>query len=143
MVDSMTPAQRSSCMSRIRSKDTKPEITLRRALFARGLRFRTSVRLRGKPDVVFTKARLAVFVDGCFWHGCPTHGTRPKSNTGYWNPKIETNMERDRTITAALKAEGWRVLRYWDHDIKDHLGKVVAEIEAEWRSAINGPSESN
>lgn len=105
-----------------RRADTKPELALRSALHARGLRFRkdfllrTSAGSRVKADIVFTRRRLAVFVDGCFWHGCPTHGHTPKANTHYWAPKLERNRDRDARVTAALEADGWKVLRIWEHE---------------------------
>ena len=102
-------------------RDTKPEVALRSALHAAGLRFRKDYRLdldgvRFRPDVVFTRAKVAVFVDGCFWHSCPTHGTRPTRNADYWLPKLERNVERDREQNAALAAHGWRSLRIWEHE---------------------------
>lgn len=130
----MSPVQRSRCMSRIRSRDTKPELVLRRALFQRGLRFRVRTTLKGKPDVVFTRARLSIFVDGCFWHGCPEHGTNPKSNSSYWDAKLARNRERDAEVTAALEAEGWEVVRYWDHDIRNDVDRVTNEIVDLWRA---------
>lgn len=132
MTDVMTAAQRSRCMSRIRSTRTKPELTLRRALSARGLRYRVKNRLIGRPDIVFTRARIAVFVDGCFWHGCPIHGTKPKSNPAYWHPKIERNQVRDRVVTETLKGDGWLVLRYWDHELKDSLDWVADAVAEAW-----------
>lgn len=128
MADSMTSAQRSRCMSRIRSRDTKPELELRRALFGVGLRFRVRTGLKGRPDVVFTRARVAVFVDGCFWHGCPVHGTKPKSNTAYWTAKLARNKERDAEVAAALTGQGWLVMRYWDHDVHADVGRIVEEL---------------
>ena len=134
MTDSMTSAQRSRCMSRIRSTDTKPELALRKRLFAKGMRFRTRLKLAGKPDIAFTRARLAVFIDGCFWHGCPLHGTSPKSNSVYWNAKLQRNRERDREIDAALAADGWEVIRYWEHEIKEDIGRVANEIQSRWQA---------
>jgi len=115
-------------MSKIRSRDTVPEMKLRRALWASGLRFQVAVRLPGCPDVVFTRVRLAIFVDGCFWHGCPIHGTRPKSNVAYWSPKIEGNIARDVRTTMALVAAGWRVMRIWEHEIEDDLAEVLSRV---------------
>lgn len=94
------------------------------------------MKLPGKPDIVFTRARLAVFVDGCFWHGCPQHGTNPKSNSEYWTAKLARNRARDAVVTEALEADGWTVIRYWDHDIKDDIARVVTEIETRWRTAL-------
>jgi DNA mismatch endonuclease (patch repair protein) len=91
-----------------RSRDTGPELLVRRALHARGLRFRVDLRpeptLRTRADIVFTRRRIAVYIDGCFWHGCPVHGTSPKANADYWTPKLARNVERDRESTAALES---------------------------------------
>jgi DNA mismatch endonuclease (patch repair protein) len=111
--------------------DTKAEVRLRSALHAMGLRFRKDLLIRaGKvrthPDIVFTKAKVAVFVDGCFWHMCPEHGTVPKSNAGYWVPKLQNNVARDQRVTAALEAEGWTVLRIWEHEDVTVARRVVA-----------------
>ena len=114
-----------------RSRDTQPELLVRRALHARGLRFRVDLRpeatLRTRADIVFTRRRIAVYIDGCFWHGCPLHGTSPKANADYWMPKLARNVERDREATVALEALGWVVLRFWSHEPVD---EVVARIAA-------------
>jgi DNA mismatch endonuclease (patch repair protein) len=103
-----------------RAEDTRPERALRSLLHRRGLRFRKHYALleRGKcrADVAFPGARLAVFVDGCFWHGCPVHGSRPRTNGSYWNAKIERNIARDREYDALLGVAGWRILRIWKHE---------------------------
>ncbi len=106
-----------------RRRDTVPELRLRRLLHADGLRYRVDhpIRLDGvpravRPDIAFTRARLAVFVDGCFWHGCPDHAWYPRSNLDYWRPKLAGNARRDRVQTAALEAERWTVLRCWEHE---------------------------
>lgn len=108
-------------MQAIRRTDTKPEVQLRSALHRAGLRFRKDMRLdlpggRVRPDIVFTRAKIAIFVDGCFWHSCPEHGHQPSQNVGYWAPKLERTIERDQSNTAALEAAGWSVLRFWEHD---------------------------
>jgi DNA mismatch endonuclease, patch repair protein len=119
-----------------RSIDTGPELALRRALHARGLRFRNGLRIEAsgrhvKPDVVFTRARVAVFVDGCFWHRCPEHATDPKSNASYWQAKFDRNVTRDRAVDAALLAEGWQVVRVWEHERADAAAeRVAAEVHA-------------
>lgn len=118
-------------MSRIRSQKTKPELRLRKALWAAGHRFRVRSKLPGKPDVIFTRAKLAVFVDGCFWHGCPIHGRRPKSNQGYWHPKIDSNVARDVRVNDRLTELGWKVLRVWEHEIKSDIDSVVQQIVRE------------
>ncbi len=102
-------------MSRIRSRDTAPELRLRRALTAAGLRGYRLHHGLYKPDVSWPGRKVAVFVDGCFWHGCPKHGHLPKTRTGYWRAKIERNRARDRTATLALRRMGWQVIRYWEH----------------------------
>jgi DNA mismatch endonuclease (patch repair protein) len=117
-----------------RRVDTRPELALRSALHRRGLRFRKDVRLRTKQatmtvDVVFTRQRVAVFVDGCFWHCCPDHGNRPRVNTGYWGEKLRRNVERDRRNTAALQAENWHVVRLWEHtDVEEAAAIVMAAV---------------
>jgi len=106
-------------MSRIKGRDTGPELSLRRNVWALGLRYRLQYRIgRTRPDMVFVGAKLAVFVDGCFWHGCPLHSTMPKNNREFWEQKLKRNRERDVENTQRLEAEGWRVLRLWEHEIE-------------------------
>ena len=126
--DVMTREQRSHCMSRIRGKDTVPEMTLRRALWARGLRYRLHYRITGRPDIVFPRQKTAIFIDGCFWHGCPAHRTHPKNNADFWRTKIENNIARDADVTKILEAEGWTVLRFWEHQIKLELSSIIDRI---------------
>lgn len=119
MADVMSAAKRSALMSRIRGSNTGPELALRRAMWADGLRYRLDFRIgRVRPDLVFVRERLAVFVDGCFWHGCPQHSTIPKHNRDFWAQKLRRNRERDAESTLRLEAEGWRVLRLWEHEIE-------------------------
>lgn len=130
-------------MGRIRSRDTRPEIALRKALWAAGLRYRlkAGVHLPGHPDLAFPRAKVAVFVDGCFWHGCPDHGHIPKSRVEYWAPKIERNQTRDAQANAQLAELGWRVLRFWEHQVDTDVGWCVAQVLAavscagEWQDA--------
>lgn len=129
-----TTPGRSRNMAAIPRRDTKPERELRSALHAAGLRFRVDhpIRVAGlrpiRPDVVFTRTRVAVFVDGCFWHGCPEHGQRPQiKNEHYWNPKISGNQERDRRHVEALEGAGWRVLRFWAHEPPERICTTVVE----------------
>jgi DNA mismatch endonuclease (patch repair protein) len=126
----MTPAQRRASMQANRAKDTTPELLLRRALWAAGVRgYRVHAkRVPGSPDVAWIGRKLAVFIDGCFWHGCPLHGRPPSSNRGYWVPKIARNQARDAEVTEALRQAGWRVRRYWEHEVRKELARVVAEV---------------
>lgn len=115
-----------------RSRNTSPEILLRSALHRRGLRFRIHRRaepdLRTTPDVVFGPTKTAVFVDGCFWHSCPSHGTIPKSNGRWWKEKLEANVERDRRADAALRARGWHVIRVWEHEPPEDAAARIAQV---------------
>jgi len=124
-MDVMTPEQRSQCMSRIKGKNTSPEILLRKALWRKGFRYRLHAKLPGKPDISFKSERLAVFVDGCFWHGCPIHGIKPKTNRIFWTRKIQGNLARDKKVIKELRKMGWRVIRVWEHEINVNLEKVV------------------
>ena len=110
----------SATMRATRRSDTKPEVVIRSLLHAQGVRFRKDFLVRApgvsvKADIVFTRRRVAVFVDGCFWHWCPQHGAIPRSNLGYWKPKLEGNVARDRLVNRVLLEDGWRVLRIWEH----------------------------
>ncbi len=120
-----------------RRTNTKPEMALRSALHRCGLRFRKDhpIRLDGRrpvrPDIVFTRARVAVFVDGCFWHGCPEHQVVPKANPDYWIPKLRRNVERDREVDAALAGAGWAVVRIWEHEGVKSAVEVVRRAIAD------------
>ena len=126
---------RSANMRANRRTDTKPELALRRALHSRGYRYRKDYRLdladgkRVRPDIAFTARRVAVFVDGCFWHSCPQHGSKPAVNVGYWDPKLRRNVERDRAADTALAAAGWEVVRIWEHEpLADAVAAVVTAL---------------
>lgn len=117
-----------------RSRDTSPELAVRRILHARGLRYRVAYRpepsLRRTADIVFTKQRVAVFIDGCYWHSCPEHGTRARSNAIYWSEKLARNAARDKDTTERLQAAGWTVLRFWEHEdpvkVADRVALMVS-----------------
>lgn len=115
---------RSEVMSRIRGKDTGPELALRRALWNAGCRYRAQWRHAsgGRIDLAFPRLKVAVLVDGCFWHGCPLHGVRPKSNTAFWDGKLRRNRERDAAQTLDLVRDGWLVYRFWEHQVADLAG---------------------
>jgi DNA mismatch endonuclease (patch repair protein) len=120
-----------------RRTDTKPELALRHALHQRGYRYRKDFRLdlasgkRVRPDIAFTARKVAVFVDGCFWHACPEHGSKPKANEWYWSPKLIKNVERDRINDAALILAGWIVVRLWEHvPLDEAIATVVTALGA-------------
>jgi DNA mismatch endonuclease (patch repair protein) len=120
-------------MQAIRRTDTKPEIRLRALLHSRGLRFRKDLRIdldsvRVRPDIAFTRRRVAVFVDGCFWHLCPVHGRQPKVNDWYWGPKLLRTVERDKAATRALEAARWVVIRIWEHEPVDEAADRIASV---------------
>ena len=123
-----------------RGRDTAPERALRSALHRRGLRFRTNLRIdlagrrRTRPDIVFTRLRLAVFVDGCYWHGCTTHRTIPVANREFWQAKIEATRRRDREQADWLAEAGWTVLRFWEHDVPERATEVVLMTVGELRA---------
>lgn len=116
-------------MSRQARRDTAPEVALRKELHRRGLRFRVDRPIPGLPrrraDVVFTKARVAVFVDGCFWHACPEHRTSPVANAEWWAEKLQLNVVRDRETNAFLEEHGWLVLRFWEHQVAVEAADAV------------------
>lgn len=117
-------------MSRQNSRDTAPEVAVRRLLHAEGLRYRVNVPVPGIPrrtiDIAFAKAKIAIFMDGCFWHGCPEHATQPKSNAEWWRAKLDKNMARDVETTEHLLAEGWTVLRFWEHETADGVARQIS-----------------
>ena len=126
-------AAKSAQMSRVKNRHTAPEMALRRELHRRGLRYRVNLPLsqisRTRPDIVFTRAQVAVFVDGCFWHRCPEHASSPKTNAGWWRRKLDTNVERDRMTDKALSEAGWTVVRIWEHeDIATAADRVEAIV---------------
>lgn len=130
-----SPARRRN-MQANRSRDTKPELDVRRALHRLGLRYRVAIApepgLRRRADIVFTRARVAVFIDGCFWHGCPEHGRSAFNyNAEYWSAKIAANVARDADTNARLEQAGWHVLRYWEHeDVKDIVAGIRQTVLA-------------
>jgi DNA mismatch endonuclease, patch repair protein len=115
-----------------KSRDTKPELALRRAVHALGLRYRVSVRplpaVRRTSDLVFTRVKVAVFLDGCFWHGCPQHHTVAVTNAGFWAEKVRRNRERDAQTDSLLADAGWAVLRVWEHEDPVEAASRVADL---------------
>ncbi|KUG19729.1 very-short-patch mismatch repair endonuclease (g-t specific) [hydrocarbon metagenome] len=130
MVDCYPKETRSRVMSKIRSKQTRPEILLRKCLWRRGWRgYRINIKdLPGKPDIVFRSQKVAIFIDGCFWHKCPMCFVEPKSNREYWLPKIEKNVARDQVANEQLQKMGWKVIRIWEHEVKEDVEKCAEKI---------------
>jgi DNA mismatch endonuclease, patch repair protein len=128
MADVVSPARRSEIMSRIRRKGTKPERLVEAALEARGLRFKQQYG-RAHVDIAFPKAKVAVFVDGCFWHGCSQHRRRPDSNSSYWDWKLRYNRSRDSRVRRTLRDEGWLVIRVWEHSLPKLANRFAALVE--------------
>lgn len=126
--DVLTAEQRSYCMSQIKGKNTKPELALRKALWSLGYRYRVKNRLPGKPDLVFASLRTVIFVDGCFWHKCPDHFVQPKTRPQFWLDKINGNVVRDCRNNESLRAEGWQVIRIWEHEIKESLENAINRV---------------
>ena len=136
--DVLTPEQRRRCMSRNRGRDTAPEMALRRLCWALGLRYRLNSRLIGKPDFIFYREKIAVFVDGCFWHGCPIHYVAPATRGDFWKAKLEATRKRDAAVTANLRAAGWVVLRIWEHSLRTDALRL--ENAYEIRDAVHSRS---
>jgi DNA mismatch endonuclease (patch repair protein) len=141
MPDVFTKAKRSDVMSRIRSRGNKDtELALAKLLRANGikgwrrhasLKFQiSSSKFQVKPDFVFRKLKLAMFVDGCFWHGCPKHSTKPQNNRTFWQRKFSANKTRDQVVTRTLKRAGWRVLRLWEHErARKNAARLMARLD--------------
>lgn len=127
MADIMSKEQRSKTMSKIKAK-SKLEDKFASALWNRGLRFRRNVRsLKGTPDIAIKKYKIVIFVDSCFWHVCPEHFKRPKSNEVFWDKKFKRNVERDKEITDYYSDIGWNVKRVWEHEIRGDIDKIADE----------------
>ncbi len=129
-MDDRSPAARSRTMAAVRSSNTTPEREVRSALHRLGVRYRLGQQIavgtrRVKPDLAFKGARVALFVDGCFWHGCPDHCRIPATNASYWTQKIRRNRERDTVIDSELEAAGWRVIRAWEHSTPASVARRV------------------
>lgn len=131
MTDNLSKKQRTFAMSQIRSKgNISTEIKMIHLLKVNRISgWRRHFRIIGNPDFVFPKAKLAIFIDGCFWHGCPKCYTKPKSNTKYWQIKIERNIKRDKIVIKELKKRGWKVLRIWEHSLKSNIKTVINRLQ--------------
>lgn len=130
----LNPGRRRN-MQANRRRDTGPEKAIRSAIHALGYRFRVDFpvelgAVRVRPDIVFPRKKIAIFVDGCFWHGCPEHGRSPSINREYWTPKLRRNIERDLENTAALASSGWTVIRIWEHErTEDAVSRIVSAVQ--------------
>ncbi|NUK00271.1 very short patch repair endonuclease [Streptomyces lunaelactis] len=127
-------------MQAIRSRDTKPERILRRLLHAQGLRYRVAAKplpdLRRTADIVFRPTKIAVFIDGCYWHGCTEHYVPPRTNPGYWSDKVAGNIARDRDTDRRLAEAGWTVLRFWEHESPEECASTVLRVVLDRRKRL-------
>ena len=141
MTDVHTKEQRSYNMSQIKSKDTKPEVALKKAIVKSGINpsFNNN-KITGKPDIVFIRKKIAIFIDGCFWHKCPTCFRLPKTNRKFWRKKINSNVKRDRKINRTLKKQGWKILRIWEHEIKK-ISEINRKVKLITKSLIERTSK--
>ncbi len=131
---------RSQHMARVKGNNTSPERLLRSALWRAGLRYRLNYKVpAGRPDIVFPGPKVAVYIDGCFWHGCPAHYSRPRSREEFWSQKLAANTERDSRLTLRLESLGWIVVRVWEHEIFAHLEEVVEVVRQATRGVAPPP----
>ena len=129
-MDRITPEQRSKVMSSIRAK-SRLEDKVAHELFKSGLRYRRNNRkLLGTPDISIQKYKVVIFIDSCFWHSCPIHGNRPKTNTEYWEKKLDRNIEKAKEVNAYYEAHGWHIMRVWEHELKEDYEGTIGRIEA-------------
>jgi DNA mismatch endonuclease, patch repair protein len=129
-MDNLTTQQRSDCMSRIKGKNTSLEKIFRKSISALNIRgYRLHVKIPGRPDIYFPSRRIAVFVDGCFWHGCPRCDSRPATNKRFWRDKIEKNRRRDETVRSELRKAGIKSVRFWGHEVKGNPGRCALRLQ--------------
>jgi DNA mismatch endonuclease (patch repair protein) len=134
MPDQFSRSERSEIMRRVKGRDTSLERKVRSALHKRGLRYRLYYELPGKPDIAFVRARVVVFIDSCFWHGCPQHLRMPASNRDYWEKKINKNIERDMKNNKYYENSGWTLIRLWEHELKVDFSGCIDRISETVRS---------
>lgn len=128
-MDNVSKLKRSSIMKAIKSDGTNLENMMSSALFRMGYRFRRNVKsLYGKPDIAIKKYKIVIFIDSCFWHGCPSHCRMPKTNRMYWENKIQNNINRDNKVTFYYKKEGWNIMRIWEHEIEENKEKSIYKV---------------
>ncbi len=142
-MDPLSKEQRSRLMASVKGKNTGLEKRLRSALWARGIRgFRVNYKIRGTPDIFFPGCKVAVFVDGCFWHKCPSCYSKPKTNAAYWERKVDENENRDRHVDSDLASAGYRVVRIWEHEIRNSIDAVAEGIAVELEKCKHGSGKS-
>lgn len=125
-------------IKKVRSKDTKIEMKVRKTLWNKGLRYRKNYKeLIGTPDIAFPNQKLVIFLDSCFWHGCPLHFREPKSNQKFWQDKIKRNRERDAEQTEHYVCQGWVILRFWEHEIDSDFDRVIYDIISTYQNLVN------
>lgn len=127
MPDTFSKKKRSQIMSKIKSKNTNLEIYFKKLI--RGLNFRYQPKIFGKPDFAIKKLKIAIFIDSCFWHKCPKHFRKPAANSSYWAQKTNLNVKRAKNVNMRLKKEGWKVLRFWEHDIKKNPNQCIKKAQ--------------
>lgn len=127
-MDTVSAKKRSQIMAQVKSRNTSPEIAFRKILYKNGIRYRLHYKIDGNPDIVIVSKKIAIFIDGCFWHKCPRCYRPPHTNLHYWEPKIERNVLRDRANNKTLKLKGWHVIRFWEHQIKKTPQKALAKV---------------
>ena len=138
MADIFSKTKRSDIMSKVRSKDSKIEIALRKALWKEGFRYRkNSTKHFGKPDIVLPKYKTVIFVDSCFWHGCKKHGSMPATRKNFWEKKIARNKERDKEVNRHYKKESWRLIRVWEHEIVKKYYPLTERIISKLQTSNN------
>jgi len=136
-MDTHTPNQRKYNMSQIKSSNTQIELKFRKFIWKKGLRgYRIKSKVTGKPDLYFNKRRIAVFIDGCFWHKCPVDFIRPKSKNDYWDTKLENNIKRDKKIDLELKTKKIKVVRFWEHEIENDLEKCYSILRTVYEKSF-------
>jgi len=129
MVDNLSKQTRSRVMTSIKSKNTKPEMVIRKILWLQGFRYRIHDRsIIGTPDISSKKAKLAIFIDGCFWHGCKRCYKEPKSNVGFWRKKIQNNRKKRNSVRTQLRREGWNVLEFWEREINANSKRIATRV---------------
>ncbi len=129
MGDTVSKKKRSEIMSAVKSKDTKMEIAFRKLIWREGFRYsKNSSKYFGKPDIVLKKYKTAIFLDSCFWHGCKKHCRIPETRKKYWTEKIKRNKERDTEVIHHYRKIGWKLFRFWEHEISKNIDKIISKI---------------